>query len=262
MRVKGSSIMKKLISLISFVLVLVMLTSGATVFGAAFSDFPGKNHYGYAYGPACGWDGYPDGSFKPDNLVTRAEFVCYLYKYFKYSQLSEVLPEVKQIRKYNNSFSDVSPKNWYYDSVVWAYECGIINGTGKGKFDPGSTVTVFEYAIMMKRYYDAIKLKELEKFYVEESDGYEYLVTLTLDTFGSCYEPGLLSKDREAFWNNAVLTDLPRWFAKETSIKEIVDYDIWIGGGGKRLDMTKFKATRGEIYKHSKCFEIEGSNPS
>jgi hypothetical protein len=50
--------MKKLISVISFVLVLVMLSSGATVFGAEakFKDFDW-------YVGEFGWNGFPDGLF-------------------------------------------------------------------------------------------------------------------------------------------------------------------------------------------------------
>ena len=145
--------MKKLISFISFVLVLVMLTCGATVFGAAFKDFPGTTYFGEAYGPGFGWDGYPDGSFKPDKPVSRAEFICYLYKFNKSNDM-EAGRYIQPVRTYNNNFSDVPAKSWYYKSVVWAYECGFINGIGNGKFDPNSTIDVFEYAIIMYRYYN------------------------------------------------------------------------------------------------------------
>jgi len=34
------------------------------------------------------------------------------------------------------SFSDVTPDHWYYDSVAYAYEAGLMDGTGDGNFSP------------------------------------------------------------------------------------------------------------------------------
>ena len=247
MRVKGSSIMKKLISFISFVLVLVMLTCGATVFGAAFKDFKGTTYFGEAYGPGYGWDGYPDGTFKPDKLVTRAEFICYLFK-FNESNDIEAGRYIQPVRTYNNNFSDVPAKSWYYKSVVWAYERGFINGVGNVKFDPYSTIGVFEYAIIMYRYYNSFFEGDYRQRFctgriTEISDNYSYYGNPDLMIGGVDNSNLHIPK--------AVLVKLPKWFEKETSLENIIGFDIWIGGDPDQIDMTKFSATRGELYKHS-----------
>ena len=248
---KGDLFMKKIISAISFVLVLVMLASGATVFGAKakFKDFD--------YSAQYGWDGYPDGSFHPEKVITRAELTSYLYKLgadgvFEFQGVK--YGKIEPIRKYNDNFSDVSPKKWYYSSVVWAYECGIVNGVGNGKFDPDSTITVFEYALIMERFYDAMRTEH----FADDMNEFDFeLSTETLEgrignylSYGDYLE--FISDERcEDFLRVAILLDPPAWFLRETDFKEIIKDDIWIGGDRKHIDMTRFSPTRGELYRHS-----------
>ena len=248
--------MKKLISFISFVLVLVMLASGATVFGAAFKDFPGESKYNsigvleqyVKFEPQCGWKGYPDGTFHPNEKITRAEFVCYLYQFYRNLMERTNCIRIEPIRKYGSGFSDVPAKSWYYESVVWAYERGIVNGVGCGKFDPGSTIDVFEYAIMLKRLYNSAFTREYFEWCLENE--YEFCKdTLTLGEHNYPYEG--YSYLREEIMQNAILIDMPAWFKRETTVDEILKHDIWIGGGGKQVDMTQFTPTRGELHKHS-----------
>ncbi|MBR7032947.1 MAG: S-layer homology domain-containing protein [Clostridia bacterium] len=233
--------MKKVISLVSFILVLVMLASGATVFGSQkCKDFENIE-------TLWGWDGYPDGTFRPNELISRAEFVCYLYKFHNHLH-EEVYVYVKPIREYKNNFTDISPKEWYYQYVVWAYERGIINGVGDGKFDPESTINVFDYSLMMKRLYSAAFTKEWDD---ELDPSYA-----ALGRNNESGDDNYMIRYYEAFFKNAVLIKMPTWYTKETSIEEIIHYDIWIGGSGEKLDMTKFTPTRGEIYKHSHNFTL------
>ena len=51
--------------------------------------------------------GYPDGTFKPDNNITRAEFAKVLCSVFPYSAV-----------EYENvEFTDVKEEDWYFESV-------------------------------------------------------------------------------------------------------------------------------------------------
>ena len=58
--------------------------------------------------------GYEDGSFRPDNQVTRAEFVIMLNKVLGFTQKGTV------------SFSDVDADAWYHDAVAVAVEAGYL----------------------------------------------------------------------------------------------------------------------------------------
>lgn len=84
-------------------------------------------------------NGYPDGSFKPDNPVTREEFAKIL---------------VLSLGLFNKNavceFDDVSKDSWYYQYVASAYEAGIIKGTGES-FGSASLITREDAATMIYR---------------------------------------------------------------------------------------------------------------
>ncbi len=78
-------------------------------------------------------DGYPDGTFKPDKCVNRAEFLKMMFELNK-----EVMLEQE------NPFNDVYETEWYYPYVSNAYNLGIINGYSDGSFKPGQCVNRVE----------------------------------------------------------------------------------------------------------------------
>jgi hypothetical protein len=83
--------------------------------------------------------GYPDGSFKPDGAITRAEFVSILTRALKLQAYSPPASE----------FSDVSTSDWFYGSVESAVYAGIANGEGDSSFSPGKPVTREEMAVIL-----------------------------------------------------------------------------------------------------------------
>lgn len=88
--------------------------------------------------------GFPDGTFKPDNSVTRAEFAATLFKVFEAAKLKQTT---------NNAvyFSDVSSDDWYYKAVNGLAPEGIIMGYGDGTFGPDKLITREEAACMLTR---------------------------------------------------------------------------------------------------------------
>ncbi len=85
--------------------------------------------------------GYSDGSFKPNRIVTRAEFALMLMNALKRTnQGGELL------------FSDASKiANWAKNAVALAVEAGYINGYRDGTFRPNSAITRAEMAIMVAK---------------------------------------------------------------------------------------------------------------
>lgn len=73
--------------------------------------------------------GYGDGTFRPENNVTRAEFVRIVNMAFGFTQ------------KGNEKFSDVNESDWYYDEVLKAVKQGYIQGYGDGTFRPNDKIT-------------------------------------------------------------------------------------------------------------------------
>jgi len=87
--------------------------------------------------------GYPDGTFQPDNTITRAEFATVLVKAFKLKG------------KGGQVFADISG-HWAADAVAAAVCHGIVRGYDAGTFAPDDLITREQMATMIVK---AIKLR-------------------------------------------------------------------------------------------------------
>lgn len=74
-------------------------------------------------------NGYEDSTFKPNNNITRAEFVVIANSVFGFSSTG------------TENFSDVNPENWFYDAVCTGIEVGYIDGYADGTFKPNEKIT-------------------------------------------------------------------------------------------------------------------------
>jgi hypothetical protein len=73
--------------------------------------------------------GYPDGTFKPDQPVTRAEFAALLNKAFD-------LKPIRAARK----FKDIPKKYWATEVIQKAYQGGFLAGYPNGTFAPKQNI--------------------------------------------------------------------------------------------------------------------------
>ncbi len=83
--------------------------------------------------------GYPDGTFRPEASVTRAEFVKMVNSVFGYNTPAAI------------SFPDVSASYWGYDEIAKGVYAGYINGDESGKFNPDAPLTREEAASIICR---------------------------------------------------------------------------------------------------------------
>ncbi|MBI2634639.1 S-layer homology domain-containing protein [Candidatus Peregrinibacteria bacterium] len=116
--------------------ILIVMISGRTV----FADFPDvdqqhKNSAAINYLQSNNIiNGYPDGTFKPDNAVNRAEFL-------------KIILEGSDIPALITSptpFPDVNHDSWYGKYVIKAYHSGWIVGYTDGTFKPEQTINKVE----------------------------------------------------------------------------------------------------------------------
>jgi uncharacterized repeat protein (TIGR02059 family) len=87
--------------------------------------------------------GYPDGSFKPDNSITRAELVTLVNRAFD-------IPDNNS----TSSFSDVKPSDWFYGDVMSGQAAGYISGYPDGTFRPNNPITRQEAAALITNLLD------------------------------------------------------------------------------------------------------------
>ena len=92
-------------------------------------------------------NGYSDNSFKPDNNITRAEFLTLIYRL-------EGMPAFKS----GKEFSDASENNWFYNAVMYFAENNIVNGDN-GSFYPNMEITREEMTAIVIRY---LKFKNID----------------------------------------------------------------------------------------------------
>lgn len=78
--------------------------------------------------------GYPDGTFKPDQTINRAEA---LKMAMIASQSASGAPSA-------TTFPDVSSQDWFYAYVQSAVQLGIVEGYDDGTFKPGNNINVAE----------------------------------------------------------------------------------------------------------------------
>ena len=120
--------------------------SGSTYYFTAMwsrykSDVPymlnGTDHYAYI-------KGYPNGSFKPTDTITRAEAATIFYRLLTDSTR-------KAYATTYNSFKDVPATAWYNTAVSTMAKLGIVNGGADGCFRPNDPITRAEIAAMIAR---------------------------------------------------------------------------------------------------------------
>ena len=84
-------------------------------------------------------NGYQDGSFRPNDTVTRAQFAKMLVGAMQWELVTPATP----------TFNDVPADSWSYSYVETAYAHGVVTGYGDGSFHPGAPVTRAQVAKMV-----------------------------------------------------------------------------------------------------------------
>ena len=136
----------KIKRLLSLLTAFAIFVSGLTVAYSAevkFSDVPETSIYYEAVYSLSSFgliNGYPDGTFKPYDGITRAEFTAIVVRALGLDKL--------QTLSASTVFNDVVPGYWAEYVIYMAYANGIVNGFDAVTFKPSDNVT-FEQAVKM-----------------------------------------------------------------------------------------------------------------
>lgn len=139
--------MNKIKKTIAIILCLVLATSSlAFAEEVALTSATEKDYEGHwAEGTIQKWmdagkiSGYSDGSYKPDNNITRAEFVKLVNGTIDFNKKATV------------AYKDVTTADWFYDYVGIAQEIGYISGYSKDSFGPNDYITREQAASILAR---------------------------------------------------------------------------------------------------------------
>ena len=102
--------------------------------------------------------GYPDGSFKPDNVVSRVEALKFIFEGIEKDDLEDG----------NLSFPDTENGQWYGKYLNTAFGLGIVEGYPDGSFKPTNTVNKVEFLKMLLEAMDNVLTEEItEDIYID-----------------------------------------------------------------------------------------------
>lgn len=123
---------------------------------ASFSDVPADAWYAKAVNTLASLGmlgGYPDGTFRPDAPITRAEFAAIALA-FAYDPVNA-----------SCSYTDVNTAAWYYTYVAQATTYGWIGGYPDGTFRPNNSITRAEVCVIVNNMLG----READQNYIDRS---------------------------------------------------------------------------------------------
>ena len=142
---------------------LLSRMSGEDLSAYETSSFPDVAKSAY-YQKSVSWavdakivNGFPDGTFKPTQNVTREQMahIMRLYLIHKGLDVSAIDPEI------DGKISDLSSiGEWAQDDVRFCYGAGLLQGRGSA-FDPAGNATRAEAATVLLRLYDYVEANSL-----------------------------------------------------------------------------------------------------
>ncbi len=99
------------------------------------------DHFGYIIG-------YPDGTVKPENTITRAEVATIFFRLLTDESRDEYWSQ-------ENSYSDVSSDDWFNNAISTLSNAGILTGYGDGTFRPNEPITRAELVKIAVSFYSS-----------------------------------------------------------------------------------------------------------
>jgi hypothetical protein len=133
--------------LVTLLVLTVILGTVSSVFAASYSDVPKGSKFENAVGVLSTLgilSGFPDGTFKPGDTITRAQFA-------KVAVCSLGLESAAEYAKGVTVFSDVPATHWASGYINVAADQGLIKGYADGTYQPEAPVKYSEALAILVR---------------------------------------------------------------------------------------------------------------
>ncbi|PIC64638.1 Parasporal protein [Sporosarcina sp. P13] len=138
---------KKFLTVLGVLLLACSLPLSGVASTKLFSDVPSTKHFAeavYELAERKIIGGYPDGTFKPGNSITRGQAAAII----------TMLIKLDTTHVKNPGFKDVSTANGYYKAIAALAEKGIIGGYGDGRFGPNDPIKRGQMASILVKAFD------------------------------------------------------------------------------------------------------------
>lgn len=146
---------RKIINMKGLAVLIIMVTIFGLPLGGLAADYSDIDGH-YAESHIKSWlqqglaGGYPDGTFRPGNPVSRAEFANFIKRAY-------TIPDAPAGAK----FSDLPADTWFFSGVASVINAGLMGGYPDGSFRPGNSITRQEAAVVLNK---LLGLKEEKGF--------------------------------------------------------------------------------------------------
>ena len=133
--------------------------------------------------------GYPDGSFKPASVVTRAEVAV---------MISNLIRDDEEIDQ-SLEFTDVKKGNWAYDSVNYLRTKNILSSDNGGKYSVKDNMSRAELCSVIVKAYHLTKEDGVSKKFsdIEKNEYKEYIEIMVSNGYMSGYPDGTFKPDKK-----------------------------------------------------------------
>lgn len=95
-------------------------------------------------------NGMGNNLYLPDTFLTRAQFL---------TMLANTVPDLDATQAAPAGFADVSETEWYYATINWGFENGIVSGMGDSTFAPNEKITREQMVAMLVNFTDKTGLE-------------------------------------------------------------------------------------------------------
>lgn len=177
------------------------------------ADLNSSDHVAYVHG-------YPDGTVKPNHQITRAEVAMMLYRLLADTRMAEIQTTF-------NSFSDVSPDEWYNEAVSTMTNGKYIAGYPDGTFGGNKSITRAEFVTMLVRFIgvqdEACSFSDVSKAHW----AYDYIATATQAGWIAGYSDGSF-KPEQAITRAEAMTIINRVLNRGVDKNsELLNFKVW-----------------------------------
>ncbi len=163
--------------------------------------------------------GYPDGTFRPEGTITRAEFLTFINRTFGFEEEAESL-----------SFSDVIGDEWFSGELKVAIKNGYIKGYPDGTFRPEKPISRQEVAVVL----NSILLYSADKF----ADTEDEIASWAIDSVNALLQRDIMILDEGKFQGEvsaareSVVVSLLKivHIKEDEDVEDVEDVDIPDGG--------------------------------
>jgi len=212
--------MKK--TLFGFLVLALISVLAISVFAATYTDISGH----WAENAIERWTdegivkGYEDNTFRPDNLLTRAEYATILIRMFEAEKTVDL-----------SSYKDVEKNAWYYDALSKAVAMGAMQGYSSTEMGPNANITRQEAMVSLNRILEVKALKptsgDIDITYIDEDAIASWAVNaiklFTKNGYVNGYEDGTVRPT-----NNITRAEVAKLLDKAISriIRKTGEYDM------------------------------------